>query len=217
VTNVPIFCAASWRENNVTGAQCYVNGAASGASVSSVGKTSWSMTDKPFALRMGSGSCYLVFCVGFIKKWLTAAEHATLYDEIVNQIRYETQSMIVNSTFPTLGGDVYRACYGLLAGEKTMSAGQSLGQLDALKVVSGTHKCSTELYSGQLAKTVVCVTNGTVRLPDPRPTLGTTFSFMKYSGGAWASATSASTDIALTAGEKLLWATADGNVAVRKY
>lgn len=148
---------------------------------------------------------------------LSDAEIATLTDELDNQIIYETNPLVLNSSYPHVGSSVLEARFGILADECTMSAGQSLGQLDALRVVSGTHKCSTELYGTKLAKTIVCVTNGTVRLPDPRPELGTTFAFKKYTGGAWTDATSGSTDIALTAGEKILWATQDASVCLRKY
>lgn len=218
VTNVPIFCAASWRENNVTGAQCYVNGAASGASVSSVGKTSWSMTSHPFGLRMGSGSCYLVFCVGFIKKWLTTAEHAQIYDEIVNQIQYEQKSITINGSW-SAGQPYWIARYGILAEETTMSAGQSIGQLNALKVSTGTHKCNTFLYGTTLAKGIKCVTAGNIILPDPLPALGGNYYYRYYddSAGTWEDRSSASATVALDAvNDIILWSTIDGRTYLYK-
>lgn len=202
----------------------YVNGAAFGVPTSLVGETyappaAATMT---MGLRPGGSRALqeTVFDVYVDKESLSAANIAILHDEIVNQIRYESQSMIVNSTFPTLGGDVYRACYGILAGEVTMSAGQSLGQLDALKVSTGTHKCSTVTYNGQLAKVIQCVTAGNIILPDPRPTLGTTWSYRYYddSAAAWSTRTSATATVALdAASDIILWSTADNNTCLRKY
>lgn len=162
----------------------------------------------------------LYHCTIVVKSALTEAQQQTLIDELDNQIRYEQQSMIVNHLFPTLGGDVYRGLYGILAGEVTMSAGQSIGQLDALKVSTGTHRMNTFRYNGQLAKGIKCVTAGNIVLPDPRPTLGTTWAYRYYddSAAAWSDRTSATATVALdAANDIILWCTADGNVAVRKY
>lgn len=217
--------SVSYKDNDASGLTLYKNGSSIAAAVSTVGfvmahasasKIRIGMNPgAPTVSRTGTEDFVLV-----INKYLTPAEHAKIYDEIVNQIVYEKQSMIVNSTFATLGGDVYRACYGILAGELTMSAGQSIGQLDALKVSTGTHKMNTFLYNGQLAKGIKCVTAGNIVLPDPRPTLGTTWAYRYYddSAATWESRTSATATVALDAvNDIILWATADGRTCLRKY
>lgn len=217
------YLSASARNNSADGLRCYKNGTAiahadvdfTGATIA-YGNGGLSM---PGALATVSMSG-IIFVGWEINKYLTPAEHAQLYDEIVNQMTWETNNLIINSTYPTIGTSVWEARYGLLAGEQTMSAGQSLGQLDPLKVVSGTHKASTELYSGVLAKTIVCVTAGDIILPDPRPDLGTTWAYRYYddSAAAWESRTSATATVALDdVGDRILWATADGRTCLRKY
>lgn len=217
---------ASYKDNDANGLQSYVDGVATGAVVSTVGHAVF-WRNSALKLFEGVGPvsnnqlvCNLDYILITNNYFLSAAEHATLTDELDNQIRYETQSMIVNSTFPTLGGDVYRACYGILAGETTMSAGQSLGQLDPLKVSTGTHKATTFLYNGVLAKGIQCVTAGDIILPDPRPDLGTTWGYMYYTAAttSWAAVTSATATVTLAAaGDRILWATADGRTCLRKY
>jgi len=157
---------------------------------------------------------------GAINKRLSDAEVATLYDEIVNQIKYETNNLIINSTYPTIGSSVWEARYGLLAGEQTMSAGQDIGQLASLKVSTGTHKATTILYGTTLAKAIECVTAGNIILPDPRPDIGTTWAYQYYdaSAGTWAARTSATATVALDdVGDRILWATQDGRNSLRKY
>lgn len=190
----------------------YIDGTLSGAANQSTGTITAGTVEMRLAQSIGNTQLVM-----FINRIITAPEAVILTDELLNQIKYEPQSMIVKSY--TAGQDVWRACFGILAGELTMSAGQSLGQLDALKVASGTVKMSTELYNGQLAKTIVRVsgTPATVTLPDPRPSVGTTWAYRLYTGGAWTDATSASATISIAEGEKVLWCTQDGNVAVRKY
>jgi hypothetical protein len=192
----------------------YIDGALSGAANQSTGTITAGTVEMRLAQSVGSTQLVM-----FVNRVITAPEAVTLTDELDNQIRYEQQSMIVNGSY-SAGQDVWRACFGILAGEVTMSAGQSLGQLDALRVASGTHKATTFLYNGVLAKGIKCVTAGNIILPDPRPTLGTTWAYRYYddSAGTWATRTSASSTVALDAvNDIILWSTADGQTALRKY
>lgn len=210
------------QSNSANGVQAFLNGISAGAAGSTAGKTIRHRgSATPFRILGYATSQNIIGIVSDILIFqnivLTASQHLAIASELSNELKYETSPIVVNSGYPTYGSSVWEARFGILAGEVTMSAGSSIGQLNDLRVVSGTHKCSTELYGTKLAKTIVCVTNGTVRLPDPRPELGTTFAFKKYTGGAWTDATSGSTDIALTAGEKILLATQDASVCLRKY
>jgi hypothetical protein len=155
-----------------------------------------------------------------INKYLTAAEHAQLHDEIVNQIKYETNNLIINSTYPTIGSSVWEARYGLLAGEQTMSAGQDIGQLASLKVSTGTHKANTFLYNGVPAKGIKCVTAGDIILPDTIPDKGTTWVYRYYddSAGTWATRTSASATVSLDAvNDLILWCDINSQNFMYKY
>lgn len=216
--------SAEMQSNSADGVRTFIDGVQSGASGNTTGKTIRHLGTAALSLfRYASNQ----LCRGVVSDVLifqnvilTPAQHLLIADELDNQIRYESQSMIVNSTFPTLGGDVYRACYGILAEEVTMSAGQDIGQLASLKVSTGTHKMNTFRYNGQLAKGIKCVTAGNIVLPDPRPTLGTTWAYRYYDdiAATWESRTSATATVALdAANDIILWSTADGQTALRKY
>lgn len=206
------FGGFSWRENNATGMQRYVDGAAFGANVDTTGKTAFSLAGLPFAVRMGAGSQYDCYRNMIIKKWLTTAEHATIYDEIVNQMVFETQDCF----WPVSTTVYWRGAYGALARETAMAAGRSIGDINELVVASGTHKMSTERLDGILTKCLVCVTNGTINLPAYN--LGANYVFEKFtaSTGLWTTVTQASRAVALLAGDKILWANQTGNRHIKR-
>lgn len=218
-----VFSWVSGAFKNGAGLKVFVNGVQSGAGSTIPGATYipattplYLGTREALARPLQETIARIVIC----KSELTGAQQITLQDELQNQIQYESQSMIVNSTFPTIGTSVWEARYGLLAGEQTMSAGQDIGQLASLKVSTGTHKMTTFTYNGQLAKGIQCVTAGNIILPDPRPTLGTTWAYQYYTAAttSWAAVTSATATVTLAAaGDRILWATQDGQTALRKY
>ncbi len=150
---------------------------------------------------------------------LTTVQEAVLYAELDDTV-YESNNLIGNKDYPTIGTSVWEARYGLLAGETTMSAGQSLGQLDPLKVVSGTHKATTFLYNGVLAKGIKCVTAGNIILPDTVPDKGTIWVYRYYddSAGAWETRTSASATVSLDAvNDLILWCDINSQNYLYKY
>ena len=210
------------RSNSADGVQCFIDGVPFDSKGSTIGKTIRHCGSAarlrilgyaPTQNSRGIVSDILIFQ----NVILTEYQHYLIASELNNEIRYGYSPLVINNGYGTIGTSVWEARYGILADEKTMTAGNVIGYIDEFKVISGSFKMTTEMYGSVLAKVISCVTNGTVRLPDPRPELGTTFAFKKYTGGAWTDATSGSTDIALTAGEKILWATQDASVCLRKY
>ena len=219
--------ATRWKKNDAVGFKQYRNGVPIGTTASTLAQADDMIyTGENANFRIASASSgtptaallqYLFFIPNY---YLSDADIATLTDELDNQIKYESNNLIINSTYPTIGSSVWEARYGLLAGEVTMRAGQSIGQLDPLKVSTGTHKATTILYNGKLAKAIQCVTAGNIILPNPRPTLGTTWGYMYYTAATltWAAATSATATVTLAAaGDRILWATQDGQNCLRKY
>lgn len=201
-----IACETHWRGfayDNSNAVTMTKNGVTT-ATLGSAGAITWATADGiQFGKWVGATryNQMLVEDLVYITQRLSDAEQQTLIAELDDTV-YESNNLLGNVSS-------YVAQYGILADELTVSSG-SLGQLDSLQVSTGQHKMSTELYEGRLAKTIVCVADGNIILPNPDAATTYTIYYKKYTGGAWTSATSASTTIALVAGEKVLWATADG-------
>lgn len=214
--------SAEMQSNSADGVRTFIDGVQSGASGNTTGKTIRHLgAEKLYLFRYASNQ----LCRGVVSDVLifqnvilTPAQHLLIADELNNQIKYEQKSITINGSW-SAGQPYWIARYGILAGETTMSAGQILGQLDTLKVSTGTHKCSTFLYGTTLAKGIQCVTTGNIILPNPRPELGGTYYYKYYTAAttSWADATSATPTVTLAAaGDRILWATYDGKTCLYK-
>lgn len=207
--------SGSFRNNNADGVRCYKDGMAiAHANVATTGET---LLFPDNGLMLGravaaNGFIGIIIAAWEINKYLTAAEHAALYDEIVNQLTYETQDCL----WPVSTTVYWRGAFGALARETAMAAGRSIGDINELVVASGTHKMSTEKLDGILTKCIVCVTSGTINLPAYN--LGANYVFEKYtaSTGLWTTVTQASRSVALLVGDKILWANQTGNRHIKR-
>lgn len=221
VLNSDLWYSGTCKNNDV--ASVFVNGVQTGGDGSFAGKTFLPNTTSGlyFGNRLGGTLYSQEVCAEYIsiKLALTEAQQQTLQAELDDTV-YETNNLIINKDYPTIGSSVWEARYGLLAGEQTMSAGQDIGQLASLKVSTGTHKATTILYNGVPAKGIKCVTAGDIILPDTIPDKGTTWVYRYYddSAGTWETRTSASATVSLDAVDDLiLWCDINSQNYLYKY